>query len=84
MPIYEYKCRGCRNEFEALLLPRSTDTPECPSCHSRDLEQLVSQFPVNSEESSKATWKAARKKYEKTELRDKQIAAREEIEHHHH
>ena len=84
MPIYEYRCRGCRNEFEALILPRSTDAPECPSCHSRDLEQLVSQFAVNSEERSKSALKAAREKFERTELRDKQIAEHEDIVHHHH
>ena len=84
MPIYEYKCRSCQNEFEALVLPKMKAAPECPSCHSQDLEQLLSAFSVNSKEQSKARWKAARKKYERTELRDKQIAEREADMHHIH
>jgi putative FmdB family regulatory protein len=84
MPIYEYKCRGCGNEFEAFVLPQSPGAPQCPSCQSQDLEQLLSAFAVNSEERSQASLKAARKKYVRGELRDKQIAEREEAEHHHH
>ncbi|MBI4460121.1 MAG: zinc ribbon domain-containing protein [Acidobacteria bacterium] len=84
MPIYEYRCRGCGNQFEILILPWSKDASECPCCHSQSLEQLFSQFAVSSKDRSKAALKAARKEYERTELRDKKIAEREEIEHHHH
>ena len=84
MPIFEYKCRGCGNEFEALVLPQSPGPPQCPSFQSQDLEQLLSGFSVNSEERSQASLKAARKKYVNTTLSDKQIAEREEAEHHHH
>ena len=84
MPIYEYKCRGCGNEFEALILPQSKGAPECPSCHSKKLEQLLSGFMVGSEERSQAVLKAARRKYVKGELRDKQIAESEEARNHHH
>jgi len=84
MPIYDYKCRACGHQFEALVLPSSKSAAACPSCKSQELEQLLSAFAVNSAEQSKATWKAARKQYEKTDLRDKQIAEREEMERHHH
>jgi putative FmdB family regulatory protein len=84
MPIYEYKCSACGNEFEALVLPQSKGKPECPSCHSQDLEQLLSGFAVNSEERSQAVLKQARKKYVQGELRDKKIAEREDMERHHH
>ena len=30
MPIYEYLCRDCGQEFE--LLVRGQETPVCPSC----------------------------------------------------
>jgi len=34
MPIYEYLCRDCGQEFE--LLVRGQETPVCPSCgHTR-------------------------------------------------
>jgi putative FmdB family regulatory protein len=42
MPIYEYVCKQCANEFEALV--RSSTIPECPSCHSTNLEKMLSVF----------------------------------------
>lgn len=43
MPIFEYACRGCANEFE--LLVRRNATPACPKCGGEDLERKLS-FPV--------------------------------------
>lgn len=40
MPIYEYECRKCSHTFEALV--QNGDRAECPACHARDLEQLLS------------------------------------------
>jgi putative FmdB family regulatory protein len=42
MPIYEYACHDCGREFEALV--RSSTVPDCPSCHSTDLEKRLSVF----------------------------------------
>jgi putative FmdB family regulatory protein len=42
MPIYEYACNKCGNEFETLV--RSSTVPDCPSCHSTDLEKKLSVF----------------------------------------
>jgi putative FmdB family regulatory protein len=42
MPIFEYVCRGCGNEFEALV--RSDTIAECPSCHSTELKKMLSVF----------------------------------------
>ena len=42
MPIYEYGCRKCKNDFEALV--RSETIPECPNCHSTELEKMLSVF----------------------------------------
>jgi len=42
MPIYEYACRDCGNEFEALV--RASTTPECPRCHSIELAKKLSVF----------------------------------------
>ena len=84
MPIYEYKCRGCGEEFEQLILPRSPSGPVCPSCQGQDLEQMISAFSPRSEERSQAAFKAARKRYVKTELRDKHVAEREAMDKHSH
>ena len=40
MPLYEYVCQKCDKSFE--LLVRGDDTPQCPHCHSRKLDKLLS------------------------------------------
>jgi putative FmdB family regulatory protein len=81
MPLYDYRCRGCGHTFEALV--RNAVVPPCASCGGTDLEQLLSLFAVSSESTRQTNLQAARKKNSKV-LRDKAIADREEIEHHHH
>ena len=49
MPLYEYECRACGHDFEALVRPSDTAGPECPSCKSQDLERLLSTFAASSE-----------------------------------
>ncbi len=49
MPIYEYRCSSCGNEFEKLV--RASDTPECPSCHSEKLDKKLSVFATSVQES---------------------------------
>ncbi|MFM7070841.1 MAG: FmdB family zinc ribbon protein [Planctomycetota bacterium] len=39
MPLFEYECRRCRSHFELLI--RGGETPECPSCHSVELERQL-------------------------------------------
>ncbi len=41
MPIYEFKCNKCGNNFETLVL--GSDTPECPSCSSTNLLKMISK-----------------------------------------
>ena len=60
MPIFEYKCKGCGHEFEALV--RKSDVPECPSCQSTDLDRLLSLPVVKSESTKAQSLKAARKR----------------------
>ncbi|MBI3896063.1 MAG: hypothetical protein HY313_09040 [Acidobacteria bacterium] len=84
MPIYDHKCRSCGNQFETLVLPWKKIALECPSCHSQEVDQLFSAFAVNSKEKSEANWNAARKHFEKTELRDRKVAEIEAMKHHHH
>jgi putative FmdB family regulatory protein len=40
MPIYEYRCQSCGNEFEALVF--GSETPTCSSCDSGDVCKLMS------------------------------------------
>ena len=47
MPIYEFRCRGCGDEFE-LLLRRDETAIKCPECSSADVVRKFSAFAVKS------------------------------------
>jgi putative FmdB family regulatory protein len=81
MPIFDYECRGCGRQFELLVL--KTTVAECPSCQSRELEQLISGFAVSSEGTRQSHLQAARRKYAaSSDVKDKKIAEAEEIREH--
>jgi putative FmdB family regulatory protein len=42
MPLYEYKCKDCGNEYEELVSVNEKETPPCPSCKSVNSEKKVS------------------------------------------
>jgi putative FmdB family regulatory protein len=44
MPIYEYRCRSCGNEFEALVSASAKASPPCPSCGAEGAKRLFSTF----------------------------------------
>lgn len=44
MPIYDFSCKHCEHEFEDLVLGHGE--PECPRCHSLELERRPSAFAV--------------------------------------
>jgi putative FmdB family regulatory protein len=67
MPIYDYSCNSCSNEFEALV--RGSSSPTCPECGSQDLERKLS-FPVVRSESTKAQVKAAVKRRDAAQAKD--------------
>ena len=46
MPLYEYACSTCANQFEVLV--RSSDMPECPACHGTALERKLSVFAAHT------------------------------------
>ena len=83
MPLYEYSCRACKTVFEALLLPGRETTLSCPSCAGTDVERQVSLFAVDSDATRKSNLEAGRRHLRKEQV-DKQVADREEIEHHQH
>ena len=53
MPIFEYVCKECDHEFEALVFGR--DKAECPKCHSKKLTPQLSVFAVSSKGTSSAS-----------------------------
>lgn len=72
MPLYDFRCRSCRHEFEALVRPQDA-APACPSCHGQDLERLLSDFAVNSAEKRAASAKQSRER-QITTNKDKLVA----------
>ena len=40
MPIHDFKCRACGEEFEELV--RGDDAPACPACGEGGAERLLS------------------------------------------
>ena len=46
MPLYEYACKECAHEFEALV--RGDSTPSCPACKATSLERRLSVFAART------------------------------------
>jgi putative FmdB family regulatory protein len=45
MPLYSYRCAGCKEEFEKQLKMADMDTPEgepCPSCSEVKVTSFIS------------------------------------------
>ena len=53
MPIFEYVCRQCSHQFEAIVL--GAQKAACPKCESKRLSQQLSSFAVRGEKSHEAT-----------------------------
>ncbi|MBD3218228.1 MAG: zinc ribbon domain-containing protein [candidate division Zixibacteria bacterium] len=47
MPIYEYVCKKCGDEFEELIRG-SEEAAVCPRCESGDCEKKLSVFGFSS------------------------------------
>ena len=50
MPIFEYVCKECQHEFEALIFGQQK--AECPKCHGKNLEPQLSVFAVSAKSGS--------------------------------
>jgi putative FmdB family regulatory protein len=42
MPIYEYKCSGCGEDFEKIVF--GNQEVNCPKCKSKDVKKKFSVF----------------------------------------
>ncbi len=60
MPIYEYACRRCGDQFEFLVIGKAE--PACPSCSGQDLERLLSLPAVHSAGTHDLAMRAAKKR----------------------
>jgi putative FmdB family regulatory protein len=54
MPIYDYRCAGCRRRLSLLFRTfAAAEHAACPHCGSRDLARLVTRFAVARSEDSR-------------------------------
>lgn len=81
MPLYEYRCRACAHEFEALVRPG--DAPACRACGSPDLERLLSLFAVDSDTTRTANRESSMPKSRQRHV-DKEIGEFEDYKRHRH
>ena len=42
MPIYEYECKACGHEMEALQKMSDPVLTDCPACEKKELVKLIS------------------------------------------
>ena len=47
MPIYEFGCNACGEQYEKLVFS-TTATAPCPKCESDDVRRLLSRFASRS------------------------------------
>jgi putative FmdB family regulatory protein len=59
MPIYEYCCIGCNNEFETLVF-RSDEVISCPKCRGTEVRRLMSACSFKSEGDFSASGSSSR------------------------
>jgi putative FmdB family regulatory protein len=57
MPIYEYICKECHHQFEALVFGK--EKAACPKCHAKKLEPQLSVFAVSAKVSGKVSERIA-------------------------
>jgi putative FmdB family regulatory protein len=60
MPVFEYSCRDCDEQFELLVL--KTTKPACPSCGSENVEKQFSLPAVKSDTTRELALRAAKKR----------------------
>jgi putative FmdB family regulatory protein len=70
MPLFDYRCRKCGREFEALIRPQDAAPPACPACQATDLERQLPTFAVSSAEKTQAAADKKRTKEARVARRD--------------
>jgi putative FmdB family regulatory protein len=61
MPIYEYRCRACNEDFEELVPASAESGPDCPSCGASDPQRRFSMFATEWKPSNVAWHKMPNK-----------------------
>ena len=73
MPVFDFSCRSCGFEFEALV---RKEAPSCPKCQSADLERLLS-LPVVRSAGTKAKMLSNSKKRDAKQAAEREYTQRQ-------
>jgi putative FmdB family regulatory protein len=74
MPIFEYHCGTCKNDFEILV--RGSAEPACPKCGGTRLEKLLSLPAIKSETTHALAMRSAKRR-DKAQGMEREAAQRE-------
>jgi putative FmdB family regulatory protein len=60
MPVYEYRCKDCKQQFEMVLTFSEHDQEKvsCPNCGGKRIEQQPASFFEVTESKNCARWVA--------------------------
>jgi len=61
MPIYEYRCTACDEEFEELVSASVKESPPCPNCGAKGANRRFSMFATEWKPSNVAWHKMPNK-----------------------
>ena len=79
MPLFDFRCRACSHEFEALV--RTGATPACPQCNGTDLDRLPSAFAPSSDTMRRASVSTARQNAAKARAERRRVEHGEMVKH---
>jgi putative FmdB family regulatory protein len=82
MPLYEYRCLACGQQFELLVL-KAAAAVACRACNSATVERIFSTFAVSSEASRQASTASAYKYNNGLNAKQEPDKQRVQIEHKH-
>jgi len=78
--MFEYACKACGKEFEALVRP-NTEAPSCPACQSTELEKLLSIPAIKSDTTHALALGAAKKRDQKAATHNARVQREYELNH---
>ncbi|HEX4683509.1 MAG TPA: zinc ribbon domain-containing protein [Gemmatimonadaceae bacterium] len=74
MPIFDYRCKSCSHEFEALV--RGSKVVKCPECESESLDKLLSLPAIKSASTHDKAMRAAKAR-DKAQGKEREHAQRQ-------